>query len=76
MPITKIVGGFDDKAISLSKKNKPKQTMYGTRKKLSKPKTKNKINNIRNRFILTKKNKQIKGRIIRDIRTLFQTEEQ
>ena len=50
--------------------------MYGTRKKLSKPKTKNKINNIRNRFILTKKNKQIKGRIIRDIRTLFQTEEQ
>ena len=50
--------------------------MYGTGKKLSKPKTKSKINNIRNHFILTKKNKEIKDGIIRDIRILFETEEQ
>ena len=76
MPITKIAGGFNDKVISLFKTNKPKQTVYGTGKKLSKQKTKNKITKIRNHFILTKKNKEIKDRIIRDIRTLFETEEQ
>ena len=47
--------------------------MYRRGKKLCKPKTQNKINNIRNPFILKKK-KKIKDRVIRDIRTLFQKE--
>ena len=47
--------------------------MYGKEKKLSKPKAQNKIKNIRNLFILKKK-KKIKDRIIRDIWTLFETE--
>ena len=46
--------------------------MYGKEKKLSKPKAQNKIKNIRNLFILKKK--KIKDRIIRDIWTLFETE--
>ena len=50
--IAKIVGGFKDKIVSLFNTNIPKQTMYGGGKKLSKPKTQNKINNIRNPFIL------------------------
>ena len=51
-PIRKRVGGFKDKVISLFKTNTPTQTVYGRRKKLSKPKTQNKI---RNPFILKKK---------------------
>ena len=46
--------------------------MYGRGKKLSKPKRQNKI---RNPFILKKK-KKIKDRIIRDIWTLFEIEEE
>ena len=46
--------------------------MYGRWKKLSKPKT---LNKIRNLFVFKKK-KEIKDRIIRDIWTLFQTEEE
>ena len=41
-------------------------------KKLSKRKTQN----IRNPFILKKKEKEIKDRIIRDIRKLFKTQEE
>ena len=37
-PIRKSVGGFEDKIVSF-KTNTPKQTVYGTGKKLSKPKT-------------------------------------
>ena len=45
----------------------------------SKPKTKpkqSKTRNIRNPFVLKKKKKEIKDRIIRDIWTLFETEEE
>ena len=72
--IRKSVGGFNDKVISLFKTNTPKQTVYGRGKKLSKAKTQNKINSIRNPFILKKKTKEIKNVIIRDISTLFETE--
>ena len=51
-PIRKSVGGFKDKVISLFKTNTPKQIVYGRGKKLSKPKTQNKI---RNPFILKRK---------------------
>ena len=46
--------------------------MYGRRKKLSKPNTQN----IRDPFILKKKKKEVKDRVIRDIWTLFETEEE
>ena len=59
-PIRKSVDGFEDEVISLSKTNTPKQTVYGREKKLSKPKTQNKINSIRNPFILKKKKKERK----------------
>ena len=54
--------------------------MYGRGKKLSKPKTQNKTNTIRNPFTLKKKKKEIIARIIkvktiRVIWTLFETEE-
>ena len=48
------------------------KTVYGDRKKQSKENT---IKSIRNRFKLKKENEAIKDRIIRDIRTLFETEE-
>ena len=48
----KSAGGFKDKIIILFKTNTAKQTVYRRGKKLSKPKTQNKVNNIRNRFIL------------------------
>ena len=54
-PIRKSVGGFKDKIVSLFKTNTPKQTVYGTGKKLSKPKTQN----IRNPFILKKQKKKL-----------------
>ena len=66
--IRKSVGGFKDKILSLFKTNTPKQTMYGSGKKQSKPKTQN----IRNPLILEENNKELR-RIIRDIRTLFET---
>ena len=47
--------------------------LYERGKKLSKPKAQNKI---RNPFILKKKKKEIKDRIIRDVWTLFETEKQ
>ena len=47
----------------------PIQTVYGRGKKLGKPK----MQNIRNSFILKKKEKKLK---IRDIGTLFETEEE
>ena len=56
--IRKSVGGFKDKTLSLFKTNAPKQPMYGKGKKQSKPKTQNKINNIRNPFILEEKRKR------------------
>ena len=54
-PIRKSVGGFNDKVINLFKTNTPKQKVYRRGKKLSKPKTQNKI---RNPFILKKKTKR------------------
>ena len=59
-PVRKSVGCFKDKIISLFKTNTPKQTVYERGKKLSKPKTKNKINNIRNPFILKNKKNKLK----------------
>ena len=38
-PIRKSVCGFKDKIVSLFRTNTPKQTVYGRRRKLSKPKT-------------------------------------
>ena len=58
-PIRKIVGGFKNKIVSLFKTNTPKQIIYGTQKNLTKPKTQNKINSIRNPFILKKKKKKL-----------------
>ena len=46
--------------------------MYGGGNKLSKPKTQN----TRNPFLLKKKKIEIKVRTIRDIWTLFETEEE
>ena len=74
-PIRKSAGGFKDKTVSFFNTNTPKQTVYGRVKKQSKPKTQNKISNIRNSFIL-KRRKNIKDRIIRGIRTLFELEEE
>ena len=85
-PIRKIVGSFKYKVASLFNTNTPNQTVYGRRRKLSKPKThkqleENKINSIRNPFILKKQQQQkiedriIKDSIIRDIRTIFEEEE-
>ena len=62
------------KIVILFKTNAPKQTVYGRKKKLSKPKTQNKINNIRNSFILKKKKRN--DMIIRNIWTLFKAEEE
>ena len=74
-PIRKSAGDFKDKTVSFFNTNTPKQTVYGRVKKQSKPKTQNKISNIRNSFILKRK-KNIKDRIIRGIRTLFELEEE
>ena len=64
-PITKVVGGFKDTIASLFNTNTTKQTKYGRRKRPSKPKTQkqseeNKINSIRNPFILKRKKKKKK----------------
>ena len=79
-PIAKLVGGFKNKVISLFKINTPKKTIYGRRKKLSKPKTQNKINSIRNPFILKNKNKKKKKaiitRIIGDIWNIHETKKE
>ena len=58
-PITKTVVF---KVLSLFNRNTPKQTVYGRRKKLSKPKTQkqseeNMTNNLRNPFILKQEKK-------------------
>ena len=68
-PIRKSTGGFKDKIVSVLKTNTAKKTVYGRGKK---PKTQN----IRNPFSLKKKKTEIKDRIIRDIQTLFQTDEE
>ena len=65
----KSVGEFKDKNVSFNKTNSPKKAVYGRGKKLCKPKTQN----IRNLFILKKKKIYI---IIRNIWTLFETEEE
>ena len=54
--LRKTVGGFKNKSVSLSKTKARKQTVYGTGKNLSKPKTQK----IRNLFILEKKKKKLK----------------
>ena len=70
-PIRKSAGGFKDKIVSLFKTSTPKQTVYGRGKKLCKPKTPK----IRNPFV-SKKKKKIEDRIITDISTLFEKEEE
>ena len=55
-PIRKSVGGFKDKVISLFKTNTHKKQCIGGGKKLSKPKTWNKI---RNPFKLKKNRKKL-----------------
>ena len=54
-PIRNSLVGF--KHIFVSRFNTPKQIVFGRGKKLSKAKTQNKINNIRNPFKLKKKKK-------------------
>ena len=76
-PTRKSESDFKDQVVSIFKTNIPKQTMYGRGKKLSKPKTQkqsveNIIKSIKYLFILKKENKEIKDRIVRDIRTLFE----
>ena len=61
---------FKDKIVSLFKKNTSKNCVW-EKKKLSKPKSQN----LTNLFTLKKKEK-IKDRIIRDIWTSFETEEE
>ena len=53
------VGGFKHKIASLLKTNTAKQTVYGRRKELSKPKAQNKIKNIWNPFKLKNKKKKL-----------------
>ena len=85
-PLRKSAGGFKDKIVSLFKTSTPKQTAYGRGKKLSKPKApkqtvygtgkklcKPKTPKIRNTFVSKKK---FKDRIITDISTLFEKEEE
>ena len=69
----KSVGGFKDKIVSLFKTNTPKQAVYGRGKK-QKQSEENIVNSIRYLFIL-KKIKKSKDRIIRDIKTLFEQED-
>ena len=56
-PLRKNKNGFKDKVVTLFNANTPKQLAYGRRKKLSKTKTQNEINN-RNPFIIKKKKKR------------------
>ena len=70
-PIRENVVGFKDKIVSLFNTNRPKQTLFWRGKKLSKPKTQNKPSNIRNPYILKRKD-----RIIRDIWRFFQTKKE
>ena len=44
-PIRESVGGFKDKFVSIFKKKQPNKIVHGRGKKLSKPKTKNKLQN-------------------------------
>ena len=62
------MGGFKYKIINLCKIYTAKQTVYERGEKLKNQKHKAKlINNIRNRFMLKKKEKEIKDTIITDI---------
>ena len=70
--ITKSVAGFKDKIVSLFRKNTPKQTVYGRGKKLSNLKRQN----IRKPFISKVNKKKNKAKMIRDIWTLFEPEEE
>ena len=62
-PIRKSVGGFKDKIVSLFNTNTPKQTVYGRKKKLSRPKKQN----IKKPFISENNKAKIKDRILRNI---------
>ena len=68
--IGKSVCGFKYKIVSLFKPSQPKQAVFGRGKKLSKTKRQN----IRNSFLLKKKIREIKERIIKDIQTHFESE--
>ena len=61
--IRKSVGGFKDKIVNLFNTITPEQALIGRGKKLNKPKTQkqseeNKVNSIRDPFILKKKKKE------------------
>ena len=82
--IRKTEGCLKDKVVSHFKINTPgeygKQTVYRKRKKLIKLKIQkqsedNIIKNIRSLFKIKKENEAIKGRIIWDIRTFFEQED-
>ena len=73
-PIRKVVGGFMDNTVSLSKSKTSKQAVYGRGKKLSKPKKKQKKNEIR--FYQKRIKKKSEDTVCRDIRTIFKAEEE
>ena len=82
--IRKTLDGFKGKVVSIFKKSTPKdcskQTVYGRGKKPTKRKTQNPskeiiIKSIKNLFKPKKENEAIKDRIISDIRTLFEQED-
>ena len=68
-PIIKSVGVFKDQFVSIFKVNTSRQSTYKRRKKLSKPKTR-----IEDLFLYKKQ--EVKYEIIKDIFSLFETEEE
>ena len=68
-PIIKSVGVFKDQFLSIFKVNTSRQSTHKRRKKLSKPKTR-----IEDLFLYKKQ--EIKYEIIKDIFSLFETEEE
>ena len=67
-PIRKSVSVLKDKYIILFKTNTPKETVYGRGQKLSKPRKQN----IKKPFVI----EQNKGRIVRNILKLFETDQE
>ena len=70
--ITKSAAGFKDKIVSLFRTNTPKQIVYWRGKNLSNLKRQN----IRKPFISKVHTKKNKAKMIRDIWTLFEPEEE
>ena len=70
--LRKSVGDFKDKIVRVFKTNTPKKSVYGRRKKLSKPRKQK----LKKPFISEENKQKIKDQIIKDIWKLFETEEE